>query len=723
MRAFAVIAVILSHMSVPPFWSGFLGVDIFFVISGYVITASLESRATRDGAAFLLGFYERRIKRLSPALICCMLATTVCLCMFDPTPQVDMRTGQAALFGLSNAAIYTKSLDYFGNTSKLNPFTQTWSLGVEEQFYFLFPLLAWVSGFGSGAEYGRKRLAVLVSVFASLSMLCFAHWQMTDTDAAYFLMPARFWELSSGCLLFLLRDKLPQGPFPFWVPDGAMLALSVMYCLPHSWRAVTIPFTVCLTRAFIHLVSPGAFVYTALTHKSALYIGRISYSLYLWHWAVLSIARRTDFTPDERGDGTPRALILCLHWLFILALSHVSYSCIERPFRQAVWSSRKGVSVMHGVIAMSAALGFLMKLERRPDLAQALFLGKFCVPGHEETCTNQKSIHVEIFPSIEQSNINPLRCFMGLRYTGLMRDTMRECTLRTPNSKQQLFVYGDSYAAHLSMMVNGLLKQHPLNLLYLPVEGCEYDTTGKIYEMEPEAPRRPFKCNSINKVRSKYIEKYASHGDIVMLSSRRWSLEMFVDTLAVGHIDTDADPPESPGSQPFPEEQKLMSRQEAKRAKKRGYFLVLHTPIPQIEPLAQQHYLAKQLQCELTGTCAYLCKRSEWFASRNFRRRRACDREWVEDYNVLLERGRKREVIEFFQSLKEEFPENVFVWDLDEHLCHQRGEKRVCSTHDDNGRLYSDWAGHLSLYANLKITPHFINFLESEGLIAAQKSD
>ena len=90
---------------------------------------------------------------------------------------------------------------------------------------------------------------------------------------------------------------------------------------------------------------------------------------------------------------------------------------------------------------------------------------------------------------------------------------------------------------------------------------------------------------------------------------------------------------------------------------------------------------------------------------------------------MLLERGRKREVIEFFQSLKEEFPENVFVWDLDEHLCHQRGEKRVCSTHDDNGRLYSDWAGHLSLYANLKITPHFINFLESEGLIAAQKSD
>ena len=710
-------------MSVPFFWSGFLGVDIFFVISGYVITASLESRSTRDGAVFLLGFYERRIKRLSPALICCMLATTVCLCMFDPMPQVDMRTGQAALFGLSNAAIYTKSLDYFGNTSKMNPFTQTWSLGVEEQFYFLFPLLAWVSGFGSGAEHGRKRLAVMVSAFASLSMLCFAHWQMTDTAAAYFLMPARFWELSSGCLLFLFKDKLPQGPVPFWVPDGALLALSVMYCLPPAWRAVTIPFTVCLTCAFIHFVSPVAFVYPALTHKSALYIGRISYSLYLWHWAVLSIARRTDFTPDERGDGTPRALILCLHWLLILALSHASYSFIERPFRQAVWSSWKGVSVMYGVIAMSATLGFLMKLERRPDLTQALFLGKFCMPGHKETCTNQKSIHVEIFPSIEQSNINPLRCFMGLRYTGLMEDTMRECTRRTPQSKQQLFVYGDSYAAHLSMMVNGLLKQHPLNLLYLPVEGCEYDTTGKMHRKEPEAAWRSFKCNSINKVRSKYIEKYASRGDIVMLSSRRWSLEKFVDTLAVGHIDTDSDPPEPPGSQYFPEEQRLMFRQEAKRAKKRGYFLVLHTPIPQIEPLAQQHFLAKQLECELTGTCAYLCKRADWFASRNFRRRRACDREWVEDYNVLLERGRKREVIEFFQSLKEEFPENVFVWDLDEYLCHQRGDKRVCSTHDENGRLYSDWAGHLSLYANLKLTPHFINFFESEGLIAAQRSN
>ena len=137
---------------------------------------------------------------------------------------------------------------------------------MEEQFYFLFPLLAWVSGFGSGAENGRKHLAVLVAVFASLSMLCFAHWQMTDTDAAYFLMPARFWELSSGCLLFLLKDKLPQGSVPFWVPDGTLLALSVMYCLPHAWRAVTIPVAVCLTcapGAFIHSVSPGAFATNA----------------------------------------------------------------------------------------------------------------------------------------------------------------------------------------------------------------------------------------------------------------------------------------------------------------------------------------------------------------------------------------------------------------------------------------------------------------------------
>ena len=137
LRAVAVIAVVASHMNHEVVPGGFLGVDVFFVISGYVITASLAHRASPSAGNFLLGFYERRVKRLTPALVCCVVLTAVALCLFEPTPSSYLKTGQAALFGFSNVALYRNSLNYFGHGVELDTFTQTWSLGVEEQFYFV----------------------------------------------------------------------------------------------------------------------------------------------------------------------------------------------------------------------------------------------------------------------------------------------------------------------------------------------------------------------------------------------------------------------------------------------------------------------------------------------------------------------------------------------------------------------------------------------------------
>ena len=164
-------------------------------------------------------------------------------------------------------------------------------------------------------------------------------------------------------------------------------------------------------------------------------------------------------------------------------------------------------------------------------------------------------------------------------------------------------------------------------------------------------------------------------------------------------------------------------RREAERAKEKGYFLVLHTPIPQIKTLNQQHYLKKELNCDTTGSCAYICKKPDWFASKMKRLRTICDREWAEDYEVLLNQGRKRAVGDFLEKLQKEFPENVFVWDLDNLLCPEAGGQRLCSTHDDHGRLYNDFAGHLSLYANFKLSSEFIDFFEREGLIATSKTN
>ena len=128
LRAFAVIVVIINHFNKDILPGGYLGVDIFFVISGYVITSSLFGRPSKDFKDFISGFYERRIKRLVPALSVFVLITSIAICSFNTDPGQSLKTGIASLFGLSNIAIYVASIDYFAQSTELNVFTHTWSL-------------------------------------------------------------------------------------------------------------------------------------------------------------------------------------------------------------------------------------------------------------------------------------------------------------------------------------------------------------------------------------------------------------------------------------------------------------------------------------------------------------------------------------------------------------------------------------------------------------------
>ena len=140
LRAFAVITVIINHFNKEILPGGYLGVDIFFVISGFVITSSLYQRRSKNFKDFISGFYERRIKRLVPLLSVFVLIMSIAICLFDPNPRLSLRTGLTSLFGLSNLYLLRQSTDYFSQSTEFNVFTHTWSLGVEEQFYILFPI-------------------------------------------------------------------------------------------------------------------------------------------------------------------------------------------------------------------------------------------------------------------------------------------------------------------------------------------------------------------------------------------------------------------------------------------------------------------------------------------------------------------------------------------------------------------------------------------------------
>jgi len=140
-----VVADINNHFNKDLLPSGYLGVDIFFVISGYVITSSLAGRESKNFLDFLTGFFERRIKRLVPALVVFVLITGMLISFFNPDPGGALGLGWKSLLGVSNISLYRSSTDYFAQSTELNPYTHTWSLGVEEQFYLLFPFLIWVA--------------------------------------------------------------------------------------------------------------------------------------------------------------------------------------------------------------------------------------------------------------------------------------------------------------------------------------------------------------------------------------------------------------------------------------------------------------------------------------------------------------------------------------------------------------------------------------------------
>ena len=176
LRAFAVVAVIINHFNKDLLPGGYLGVDIFFVISGYVITSSLFERPSRNFKDFISGFYERRIKRLVPALSVFVLITSIVICLFNPDPQLSIKTGFTSLWGLSNLYLLKQSTDYFSQSSELNVFTHTWSLGVEEQFYILFPLLIWLSGFGRQTKNGSRNLFLVVVSLSIASLIGFLYF-------------------------------------------------------------------------------------------------------------------------------------------------------------------------------------------------------------------------------------------------------------------------------------------------------------------------------------------------------------------------------------------------------------------------------------------------------------------------------------------------------------------------------------------------------------------
>ncbi len=348
LRAIAVLAVILYHASPNGYMKGgFLGVDVFFVISGYLIGRIVisEIQETKDFSFY--NFYAKRIRRILPALLFVLALTAPAAYLFLlPHQLVDYsKSVISSILSVSNIYFETAQQEYGATNSTLVPFLHTWSLSVEEQFYILFPILCVVI-----LKSKKPLIWFLVLLVLSLAVAQYAAYH--NKSFGFYMLPTRAWELLIGiCIALLdLKDKISKSKtaIKFGPALGLLLIFIAFFTFnkdtPHPSIYTLIPTIGCAL--FIYYSSEKSLLIRVLQSKPAVFIGLISYSLYLFHYPILAFSRVTNFTDGSLGKKT---ILFC----FLLLVSILSYKFIERPARL---KSYKNTAVLITVITISALI-------------------------------------------------------------------------------------------------------------------------------------------------------------------------------------------------------------------------------------------------------------------------------------------------------------------------------------------------------------------------------
>lgn len=324
LRAIAIIPVVLYHAGIPSFSGGFVGVDVFFVISGYLIT-SIILFEKREGRFSLLEFYSRRIRRIFPALFAMMAVSyPIAWALLGPSAMKEFSGSAAASTAFVANAYFLRVSDYFATAAELKPLLHNWSLSIEEQFYFFFPavvLLSW--------RLGARWQAGLFAA-AALASLGLAQWQVDNGDAAraFFLLQTRFWELLIGVLAaYWLASRRGQealygGQFRHASLLGIALILFATFTYDENTPFPGLNALVPCLGAFmvIAFTAPRSLAGVLLGWRPMVFIGLVSYSLYLWHFPLLAFARVATGTDNEwllLGICLLAFLVACLSWRYI----------------------------------------------------------------------------------------------------------------------------------------------------------------------------------------------------------------------------------------------------------------------------------------------------------------------------------------------------------------------------------------------------------------------
>lgn len=333
LRAIAVLPVILFHAGFETFSGGFVGVDVFFVISGYLIT-SIILREKREGRFTLVGFYERRARRILPTLFVVMLAT-IPLAYLWMLPD-DLKDFSRSVLGvtafISNILFWRES-GYFVTAAELKPLLHTWSLAVEEQYYLLFPLFILITW-----RFGKRWIVFILVLFACISLGASQWGAINKPIANFYLLPTRGWELLLGG--FIAFYEHPSNTLTsqasvrekWWSEYGGVIGLIlIVYSTIQYSKTTPFPSVYALVptlgaACIIIFANSRTIVGKLLGSRPLVFIGLISYSAYLWHQPLFALAR-------HRSVNEPKMEVFILLAFLVLGLAYLSWRYVETPFR------------------------------------------------------------------------------------------------------------------------------------------------------------------------------------------------------------------------------------------------------------------------------------------------------------------------------------------------------------------------------------------------------
>lgn len=447
LRAIAVTAVILDHLGVPGVRGGYVGVDVFFVISGYLIT-SMIAPAAQARRFSIVDFYQRRVRRIAPAFFAMTAASSIAAwILMPPTDLARYGASVTATSTFSSNVLFWRQEGYFDIAAHGKPMLHTWSLAVEEQFYIVYPLLL-----AALYRWRPRQVGPWLIALAGASLAACVWTTATAPRLAFYLTPLRGWELLAGAVLAL--ELVPPAPRA-WQRQlaatvglgavvGAIVGFSSATPFPGAHALLPVGGATLLIYAHAGDAAAATVVGRVLRARPVVFVGAISYSLYLWHWPVLVFARAW-------GDALTPAHLAAVA-LATLALAALSWRFVEQPFRRrSTWATPRA---LFGGFAVATALtiGF--------GVATSMTRGW---PGRVSAQVRALDHAATDF------NHDRPRCH-GYDRRPIAYDD--KCVYGRPGVAPAVALWGDSMAAELAVALGRAADDHGRGLLYVSYSSC-----------------------------------------------------------------------------------------------------------------------------------------------------------------------------------------------------------------------------------------------------------